>query len=1076
MLSRFFIHRPIFASVISILIVIAGAVSIFQLPISQYPDISPPMIQVTATYPGADPQVVSDTVASPIEQQVNGVENMLYMYSTSASDGSYTLWVTFELGTNIDMATVLVQNRVSIAMPQLPEDVQRLGVTTKKSSTTFVNVLGLYSPKGTYNDLFLTNYVTINIKDQIARLKGVGDVQVFPLKDYGMRIWLNPEKLEYNSLTTNDVVNALKQQNVQVAAGQIGQQPAPPGQDFQLTIKTLGRLDDVSQFENIIVKTGETAQSGQTGQPGQPGQGRQMGQAGQSGQGSQGGRIVRIKDVARVELGGKMYDTLSFMNGVPSATIIVYQAPGSNALQVADEVRKKMDELKKDFPSDVDYKIVYDISDFVRTSIHEVVKTLFEAFILVFLVVFIFLQDWRATLIPAVTIPVSLIGTFAVMALMGFSINMVTLFGMVLAIGIVVDDAIVVVENVERNMTQFGLSAKDAALRAMDEITGAIVGITLVLMAVFVPAAFLGGITGQLYRQFSLTIAFTTLFSAINALTLSPALCALLLRPHHGEKNIFFRTFNNAFERLGNGYTNLVTHGLRKLAVMLIVFAVAVALTYVGFIKIPTGFLPDEDDGLIMINAQLPDGASLERTVNVLNQVGEILKTTKGMGDFTVLPGYSIIDNTGANLGGGFASLKPWDERLEEGRSKEVIMRELLLRFSKIQEAIVFPFSLPPIMGVGQSGGFEMMVQDKGAVGVNVLAQAGAELAAAANAEGEVQGVNSTFRASVPTLFADVDRVKALNMKVPLQSVFDTMQAYLGSTYVNDFNKFGRTWQVKVQADSKYRTRPDDITRLQVRSLENKMVPLGTLVKVEETVGPQRINRYNMFPSARVAGEPAPGISSGQSIQVMETLAREKLPPGMGYEWTGMAFQEKQAGGQIFIVFGLAVLVVLLLLSAQYESWIDPLAVILVVPLAVLGAALGLLIRHFDNNLYTQVGLVLLVGLSAKNAILIVEFARAGVAEGKSAFDAAVEGARLRFRPILMTSFAFIIGVLPLVVASGAGAASRQSLGTAVFAGMLGVTCLGVIFTPALYVAMQKVRTILGNTLKRTPQTPKAEL
>ncbi|MBM4326452.1 MAG: hydrophobe/amphiphile efflux-1 family RND transporter, partial [Deltaproteobacteria bacterium] len=740
--------------------------------------------------------------------------------------------------------------------------------------------------------------------------------------------------------------------------------------------------------------------------------------------------------------------------------------PGSNALQVADEVRKKMDELKTDFPADVDYKVVYDISDFVRTSIHEVVKTLFEAFILVFLVVFIFLQDWRATLIPAVTIPVSLIGTFAVMSLMGFSINMVTLFGMVLAIGIVVDDAIVVVENVERNMTQFGLSPKDAALRAMDEITGAIVGITLVLMAVFVPAAFLGGITGQLYRQFSLTIAFTTLFSAINALTLSPALCALLLRPHHGEKNVFFRAFNSAFERLSERYTSLVTYGLRKLTVTLIIFAAVVALTYVGFVRIPIGFLPDEDDGLIMINAQLPDGASLERTVNVLNQVGEILRTTKGMGDYTVLPGFSIIDNAGANLGGGFAALKPWDERLKEGRSKEVIMRELFSRFSRIQDAIIFPFSLPPIVGVGQSGGFEIMVQDKGAVGVNALAQAAGELALAANAEGEVHEVNSTFRASVPTLFADVDRVKTMNMKVPLQWVFDTMQAYLGSAYVNDFNKFGRTWQVKVQADSKHRARPEDITKLQVRSLENKMVPLGTLVKVEESVGPQRINRYNMFPSARVAGEPAPGISSGQAIQVMENLAREKLPPGMGYEWTGMAFQEKRAGGQIVIVFGLAVLVVLLLLSAQYESWIDPLAVVLVVPLAVLGAALGLLIRHLDNNLYTQVGLVLLVGLSAKNAILIVEFARAIMAQGKSAFEAAVEGARLRFRPILMTSFAFIIGVLPLVVAGGAGAASRQSLGTAVFAGMLGVTCLGVIFTPPLYVAMQKVREALRNKVR----------
>ena len=701
MLSRFFIARPIFASVISILIVIAGGMALFTLPVARYPEITPPIVQVTASYPGADPKVVADTVAAPIEQEVNGVENMLYMSSTSASDGSYTLKITFELGTDADTATVLVQNRVSRALPKLPEAVQRLGVNTKKTSTTFVEVFSIYSTDGGHDDLFLTNYATINIKDQLARIKGVGDIICFPTKDYSMRVWLDPNRLEYNSLTTNDVVNALRQQNVQVAAGQIGQQPAPPGQHFQLTVNTLGRLTDLDQFENIIVKVAD------------------------------GTRVTRLRDVARVELGGKTYDTVSLMNGVPSASVVVFQSPGSNALDVADQVTKTMQSLKRDFPSGLDYKIVYDASEFVRVSIHEVIKTLLEAFLLVSLVVFVFLQDWRATLIPAITIPVSLIGTFAVMALTGLSINMITLFGMVLAIGIVVDDAIVVVENVERNMREFGYSPRKASVKAMGEITGAIIGITLVLMAVFVPAAFLRGISGQLYRQFSLTIAFTTLFSAINALTLSPALCALLLRPHQNRASGFFGTFNRIFDRITESYTRTVIWCMGHVRLMIGIFALLVLSAYLGLLHVPTGFLPAEDDGLILINAQLPDGASLSRSKATVDRVTEILKGTKGVANFNLIPGWSIIDGNAANVGGGFVALEPWDDRLKDGRSKSVIMAELFGKFSKIQEAVVFPFSLPPIPGVGQGGGFEMQVEDRSGLGLVALEQAVNELAAA---------------------------------------------------------------------------------------------------------------------------------------------------------------------------------------------------------------------------------------------------------------------------------------------------------------------------------------------------------
>ncbi|MCA1960652.1 MAG: efflux RND transporter permease subunit, partial [Desulfomonile sp.] len=737
-------------------------------------------------------------------------------------------------------------------------------------------------------------------------------------------------------------------------------------------------------------------------------------------------------------------------------------SPGSNALDVADQVKATMTRLKKDFPPGLDYKMVYEISDFVRASVHEVQKTLLEAFLLVVIVVFIFLQNWRATLIPIITIPVAIVGTFSVMALMGFSINMITLFGLVLAIGIVVDDAIVVVENVERNMTEFGLSGKEAAVRAMEEVTGPIVGITLVLMSVFLPASFLPGISGELYRQFSVTIAVTTLFSAINALTLSPALCAVLLKPHHGSKNVFFRGFNSFFERITNGYSRFVGLLVRRVAVVLVVFVGIVTLTFFGFVSLPTGFVPLEDDGLIVVNIQMPDGASLERTQATMDRVIEIGRQAEGVKTACGLGGYSLIDGAAPNLASVFLPLTPWDERLAHGRSKDAITAELAAKFEEILEGIVLPFSMPAIPGLGSGGGFEMQVLDKGNLGLNVLEHAAGELAYAANKQPGLTRVFETFRASVPIIYADVDRDKTFTVGVPLQNVFDAMQAYLGSAYVNDFNKFGRTWQVKVQADSAFRTKTEDIKRLQVRNTEGKMVPLGTLMKIQERLGPVRVDRYNLYPTAKISGMPAPGFSSGQALEIMEQLAAAKLPTGMGYEWTSMAYQEKKAGpAQAAFVFGLAIVVVLLILAAQYESWADPFAVILVVPMAVLGAVVALMSRQLDNNIYTQVGLVLLVGLSAKNAILIVEFARDMRAKGRDVLEAAVEGSRLRFRPILMTSFAFIFGVLPLVVATGAGAVSRQAVGTAVCGGMLGVTLLGIFFTPVLYVLMQKLSSAL---------------
>ena len=1025
MFSRFFIDRPICASVISIIIVFAGGIALSTLPIAQYPEIVPPVVQVRASYPGADPQVIAETVAAPIEQQVNGVENMLYMSSQSSADGLYNLNVTFELGTDVDINTVLTQNRVAAALAQLPEEVQRQGVTTKKVSSALTAVISFYSPDGRYDDLFITNFLTINVTDVLSRIRGVGDIVTYPTKDYSMRIWLDADKLRARELTVQDVVNALRQQNIQVAAGQIGQPPVPDDQVFQLNVNTLGRLADVEQFHDVIVKTGE------------------------------GTRSVRIKDVARVELGSAAYDFQSLFNGRKAATMIVYQSPGSNAIEVTQKMIKTLEELKKSFPQGLEYRIIYKIADFIDASIHQVITTLFEAFFLVVLVVFVFLQSWRATLIPLIAIPVSLIGTFAVMPLLGFSINMVTLFGLVLAIGIVVDDAIVVVENVERNMAENGMSPKDAAIRSMEEVSGAIIGTTLVLMAVFVPPAFLGGITGELFRQFSLTIAISTFFSSINALTLSPAICALILKPRQGTQNFFFRGFNSVFDRTTNWYTRVVSAGVRRIGLMTVLFLGLVVLGVVTFQRIPTGFLPLEDDGLVLVNVQMPDGMALNRTYETVETVGKIIGETKGVYSWGALVGFSMIDAARSNLATFFVPLKPWEERLREGRSREVIMRELSAKFRAIPEGLIFAYTLPPVVGLGTGGGFEMQLLDRANLGFPSLENAGVELAQAANKQRSLSAVMATFRSAYPNIYLDIDREKALALNIPLNRVFETLQTFLGSAYVNDFNKFNRTWQVRTQAESAFRRTPENISGLFVRNDQGKMIPLGSFVKASYNVGPMRVDRYNLFPTAKVLGSPAQGYSSGQALSTMEELAARVLPTGMSYEWTNMAFQEKKSAGKGAIVFLAAIFSVILILAAVYESWADPIAVILIVPLAVLGSAIGLLIAGLENNLYTQVGLVLLVGLSAKNSILIVEFARDSRAKGMGVVEAVVEASKLRFRPILMTAFSFILGVLPLVVATGAGAVSRVSVGTVVFAGMLGVTVLGVFFTPALYVLMQ---------------------
>jgi hydrophobic/amphiphilic exporter-1 (mainly G- bacteria), HAE1 family len=1034
-ISRFFIDRPVFANVIAIVTIVFGLVTLRKLPVEQYPQITPPTVTVATTYPGANAQVVADTVATPIEIQVNGVENMLYMSSTSASDGSYRLTVTFDVGTNLDIAQVLVQNRVAIAQPLLPDEVKRQGLTTKKQSTNIIMFVALSSPDGRYDSLYLANYATLHIRDELSRIYGVGDVNVFGAAAYSMRVWMDPPRLKSRGLTTEDVVAAIQEQNVQVAAGQIGQPPVPPEQQFQYTVTTLGRLSDVEQFEDIVVKTEK-------------------------------GRITRLRDVARIELGSQTYDQYFLKDRKPAAGVAIYQLPGANALEVADHVREAMNRMQKSFPEGMEYAVPLDTTLFVRQAIREVYWTLFEASGLVLIVILVFLQDWRAVLVPATTVPVTIIGAFAGMAMFGFTVNLLTLFGLVLAIGIVVDDAIVIVENASHHIEADHLPAREATIRAMEQVTGPVMAITAVLMAVFLPAVFLGGITGQLYRQFALTIAVTAAISAINALTLKPAQCAVWLRPTSGYHNAFFRGFNALYARTERTYVGVVAQMVRRPRAMLMLFGGLITVTLWWFFSLPTGFLPTEDQGYVIAGIQLPDAASMPRTVAVVERMNQILFETPGVANVNTIGGFSILDGTSSpNSATFFTTLKPWDERKAPQLQQTAILGRLRGEFGKIQEGMAFVFPPPAIRGLGVTGGFQMEIEDRGSAGLIPLQQVVQEMMRDGNSQSSLTALNTTFRAGVPQLYANIDRTKVKTLGIPLGSVFNALQSYLGSTYVNDFNRFGRTYQVRAQAESAYRVTANDIKQLEVRNPAGAMVPLATLADIQEILGPQIISRYNLYPAAAISGEAAPGRSSGQALQIMEQMADAKLPPSMGFEWTGVSYQEKKVGRESLLIFFLAVLLVYLVLAAQYESWTSPAAVVFVVPLALLGTVVAVWLRGMDNNVYTQIGVVLLVALASKNAILIVEFAREQRRRGLDLATAATEAARLRFRPILMTSFAFILGVYPLVVASGAGAASRRALGTAVFGGMITSTFLAVLFVPVFYVVFQ------GWSERRRPQS-----
>jgi HAE1 family hydrophobic/amphiphilic exporter-1 len=1042
-MSRFFIDRPIFANVIAIITMILGGVALWRLPVEQFPEITPPTVRLTTVYPGANAKVVADTVAVPIEEQVNGVEGMLYMSSTSSSDGSYVLTVTFDIGTDLNMAQVLVQNRVAMAEPTLPEEVRRQGITVRKQSPNIVFAIALTSPGGTYDNLFLANYATLRVRDELARVSGVGDVTVAGAQQYSMRIWLDPEKLHIRRLTVTDVINVLREQNVQVAAGRIGQAPAPPGQEFDYTVTTLGRLSDEQQFGAIILKTGE------------------------------GGRVTYLRDVSRIELGAQAYDQFAEQTGRPSANILIYQLPGSNALTVADGVRAAMEQISKSFPPDLKYTIPFDTTKFVRASVKDVYITLVEAGLLVLAVIVVFLQDWRAVLVPATTVPVTIVGAFAFLFVLGFTINLLTLFGLVLAIGIVVDDAIVIVENATHHIEQ-GLPPREATIQAMHEVTGPVIAITLVLLAVFLPASFLGGITGQIYRQFALTIAATALISAVNALTLKPAQSAAYLRPRKSRPNFLARGFNAVYDRVHGGYMWLVRHMLRVPALMVAAFFGLLALTVWWYVSLPTGFLPSEDQGYVIVNAQLPDAASLERTHDVVERLNKIFKDTPGVAEWFVLGGFSVLDATAEpNAATAFVIFKDWDERTSPETTQDAILAHLQREFYGVEEAVIFAMVPPPIRGLGVAGGFQMMVEDREGASLIELQQQTEQIVAAANQQPQFAQVATTFRAGVPQLYVDVNRVKVKTTGVPLTEVFATLQGMLGSTYVNDFNKFGRTFQVRLQGASQFRNRPRDIAKLEVRNSKGQMLPLGSVINVEMTRGPQIITRYNLYPAAMITGSSAPGYSSGQALNLMQQLAGDSLPPGMGAEWTGVAYQEERVSGQALPVFGMAVLLVYLVLAAQYESWSLPFAVILVVPLGILGAVAAVSARGFDNNVYTQVGVVLIIALASKNAILIVEFARELRLAGRSITDAAAEAAHLRFRPIVMTSFAFILGVLPLLFASGASAVSRQSLGTVVFGGMFASTLLAVFFVPVFFVVMERISERLGGHKRHLPADAK---
>ena len=1030
MISKFFIERPVLANVLAIIMILLGAVALFNLPVAQYPDVVPPTVQVTTRYPGAGARTVVDTVALPIEQQVNGVEGMLYMQSYAAADGTYTLTVTFKTGTDLNFAQVLVQNRVASALSQLPQSVQTQGVQVQKRSTSILLFVTLTSPDGSYDSLYMSNYGTIKLKDELARLPGVGNVAVFGAGQYSMRIWLDPNKLQIRGLNPQDVIQALQQQSQQVTAGQVGMPPAPVGQAFQYTLNVAGRLADSEQFADVVVKVGPN------------------------------GEMTRVRDIGRVELGAQTYGQTFALNGKPAAGIAVYQLPGANALEVEKAVKAKMVDLARGFPSGLAYELPFDTTEFVSAAIDEVYKTLFEAAILVLIVIVVFLQDWRATLVPATTVPVTIIGAFAAMAALGFSVNLSTLFAIVLAIGIVVDDAIVVVEGAAQQMER-GLSAHDAAISAMNQLLGPIIGITLVLMAVFVPASFLPGLTGRIYSQFALVIAATALLSAINAVTLKPTQCALWLRPPvpAAKRNIFYRGFNAVYGRCERWYLALISRMVSVSGLMTAVALTLIGLGAWGLYRVPTGFLPIEDQGYLLAVVQLPDGASLERTGKVISQVTEIAARTPGVEHVVGISGVSALDNNAslANAGVAYIVLKDWAQR-SAGQDLRSLVVGLNQAMSGILEARVLVLPPPPIQGIGNAAGFAMQIELRdGSFDFGKLQGITATVVASGQSQSSLQRVSSPFRASVPELDIEVDRLKAETLHVTTDQIFSTLASYLGSSYVDQFNRFGRTFQIYVQADASFRLRPADIETLTVRNQQGNMVPLGTLVKINPAVGPSLIDLYNLYPSSTMIGLPAQGFSSGQSMKLMEDIAARILPAGAGYEWTAMSYQEKVVGNQLYVAFVLALVLVYLVLAGQYESWYAPIAVILAVPLAVLGPVLVLSSLHIDNNLYVQIGLILLIALSAKNAILIVEMARElRVRDGRPLLESAVEAARSRFRPILMTSFAFILGVAPLVAATGAGASARKSIGITVFSGMIASTCLAVLFVPTFFVVIQR--------------------
>jgi len=1033
--SRFFVDKPIFAAVLSVLVFVGGLISIFQLPVSEYPDVVPPSVVVRAQYPGANPQVIAETVAAPLEEQINGVENMLYMSSQNTSDGALMLTITFAIGTDVEQAETQVQNRVQRALPRLPEEVRQIGVTTVKSSPNLTMVVHLKSPSGRYDDLYLRNYATLNIKDRLARIHGMGEVQLFGSGDYAMRVWLDPQKVAARNLTAGDVVDAIREQNVQVAAGVIGQGPAKDA-EFQLTVNTQGRLSTVEEFGDIVVKTNAD------------------------------GATTLLKDVARLEMGSNSYALRALLDNKSAVAIPIFEAPNANALQLSTDVRAAMDELSKDFPEGVEYSIVYDPTQFVRESIDSVIHTLLEAVVLVAIVVIVFLQSWRASIIPLLAVPVSVVGTFAVMLMFGFSINTLSLFGLVLAIGIVVDDAIVVVENVERNITN-GLSPHDATIQAMKEVSGPIVAIALVLCAVFVPIAFVSGLTGQFYRQFALTIAISTVISAFASLTLAPALSASLLKAHDAPKDRltrimdrlfgrFFAAFNRFFGRSSHSYEGGVKGVLRRKSMALGLYAVLGIAAAFMFKVVPPGFVPQQDKAYLIGFAQLPDAASLDRTDAVIRRMSAIAGEIPGVESSVAFPGLSINGFTNApNAGIVFTTLKPFNERKGREQSAEAIAAEINKRMGAVEDAFVMVLPPPPVNGLGTTGGFKMMLEDRGNLGYDALYKATQAMQAKAWADPRLQGVFSSYQINVPQLFADVDRVKAKQLGVPLQTIYQTLQVNLGSLYVNDFNQFGRTYQVRVQADAQFRSQPEQIAQLKVRSSSGEMIPLSSLMQVKDSYGPDRVQRYNAYVSADMNGGPAPGVSSGQAQAIFEQIAKETLPKGIAYEWTDLTYQDILSGNTMIYVFPLCVLLVFLVLAAQYESWTLPLAVILIVPMSILCALLGVKLSGGDNNIFTQIALFVLVGLASKNAILIVEFARELEHHGRSIVEAALEACRLRLRPILMTSIAFIMGVLPLVFSSGAGAEMRHAMGVAVFAGMLGVTFFGLFLTPLFYVLLR---------------------